>query len=88
MSIVILDAHRQEKHGATFRCPITKKFKKIAAILFVDDTDLLHINLEQQELLEETHEALQLSVTSWGSKLRASGGVIEAGQVLLLPDRL
>ena len=77
VSIVLLDAHKQERHGATFRCPITKQCKQMAAILFVDDTDLLHINLEGMELLEETHDALQRSVNSWGTKLIASGGALK-----------
>ena len=33
---------------------------------FVDDTDLLHINMEEDETVEEAHEALQSSVDSWG----------------------
>ena len=77
VSIVILDAHKQEKHGATFRCPITDRSKTLAAILFVDDTDLLHMNMEDREMLEDTHEGLQASVTSWGSKLLASGGALK-----------
>lgn len=77
VSIVILDAHKQEKHGATFRCPITARFKTISAILFVDDTDLLHMNMEVREMLEDTHEALQASVNSWGTKLMASGGALK-----------
>ena len=77
VSIVILDAHKQEKHGATFRCPISRRAKKISAILFVDDTDLLHINMEEREILEETHDAMQSSVSSWGTKLSASGGALK-----------
>ena len=77
VSVVILDAHKQHRHGAHFRCPITKGTGELAAILFVDDTDLLHMNMERLEHLEETHEALQTSVTSWGTKLLATGGALK-----------
>jgi hypothetical protein len=77
VSIVILNAHKAESHGATFHCPITKSTLHLVAILFVDDIDLIHIDLENLETLEDTHEALQRSVHSWGSKLIVSGGALK-----------
>ena len=77
VSVVILNAHKQRRHGATFRCPITNGDGKLAAVLFVDDTDLLHMDMTRTEMLEETHEALQSSVTSWGTKLLATGGALK-----------
>ena len=77
VSIVILNAHKKEGHGATFRCPISKTAGQLSAILFVDDTDLLHINMDTDETIEETHEALQQSVASWGTKLIATGGSLK-----------
>jgi hypothetical protein len=44
ISIVILRAHGKKGHGATFRCPISHLSANISAILYLDDTDLLHIN--------------------------------------------
>ncbi len=46
ISIVILRAHGKKRHGATFRCPISSLTASISAILYVDNTDLLHINLD------------------------------------------
>ncbi len=46
ISIVILRAHRRKEHGATFRCPILFLTASISAILYVDDIDLFHINLD------------------------------------------
>ncbi len=43
----------------------------------MDDTDLLHINMTRVESPEETHKALQASITSWGSKLLTTGGVLQ-----------
>ena len=47
VSITILGAHKREGHGGQFICPITKMTGHLAAILFVDDTDLIHINMAQ-----------------------------------------
>ena len=77
VSVVILNAHREKGHQATFRCPITRREGTLSAILFVDDTDILHLNMTRLEILEETHEALQSSVTSWGEKLIATGGALK-----------
>ena len=77
VSIVILNAHKKQGHGATFRCPISSSSSNLAAIIFVDDTDLLHLNMTRMESLEETHTALQASVLSWESKLIATGGALK-----------
>ena len=74
LSIIILNSHKREGHGAKFACPISEESGRLSAILFVDDTDLLHIDMENMESIEETHEALQRSVSSWGTKLIATGG--------------
>jgi hypothetical protein len=52
ISIVILNAHRKKGHGAKFVCPITKLTSHLSAIIYVDDTNLLHINLEEEESVE------------------------------------
>jgi len=44
ISITILMAHKADGHGATFVCPFTpSKSIDLAAILFVDDTDIIFI---------------------------------------------
>jgi hypothetical protein len=46
ISITILSAHKKKgPHSATFMCPITNKVVKLAAILYVDDCDLIHIDM-------------------------------------------
>ena len=45
ISITILMAHKEKGHGAQFVCPISKLTGHLAAILFVGDTDIFHINL-------------------------------------------
>jgi hypothetical protein len=58
VSIVILCAHSKQGHGAMFRCPISGMSSKLAAILYVDTTDVIHLQLDEDELVEETHEQL------------------------------
>ncbi len=77
ISIVILRAHGKKGHGATFRCPISSLAASISAILYVDNTDLLHINMDQDETAAEAHAAIQDSVNSWGELLFATGGALK-----------
>jgi hypothetical protein len=63
ISICILGAHKKQGHGAKFVCPITKLLCHLTAILYVDDTDILHINLKKDERVNEVHNAIQSSVT-------------------------
>ena len=49
----------------------------IAAILFVDDIDIIHLTMDKSETAVEAHAALQASVTNWGNLLIASGGALK-----------
>jgi len=77
ISIVILRCHKQKGHGATFIAPISAVKQHVAAVLFVDDTDILHLNGIREESVVEAHEALQASVTNWGKLLIATGGTLK-----------
>jgi hypothetical protein len=77
VSIVILRAHSKQGHGAMFRYPISGTSSKLAAILYVDNTDVIHLRLDEDELVEETHEQLQASVLSWGNLLIATGSSLK-----------
>ena len=76
VSIVVIRAHQRDGHGATFVCPISNLKSKLSAILFVDDTDLIHMDLNSQESVEDAHVAMQQSINSWGELLIASGGTL------------
>ena len=75
--ITIVRAHKRKGHGAKIVCPISLLKANVAAILFVDDTDIIHLNMEGSESVVETHRALQESVRSWGGLLIASGGALK-----------
>ena len=46
ISIVILRAHGKKGHGAQFIAPMSLVHSSLSAILYVDNTDLLHINMD------------------------------------------
>lgn len=74
ISITILNAHKRHGHGAIFQCPVTKESASFAAILFVDDCDLLHIDMTRDDTALVTFNRMQASVTNWGNLLIGSGG--------------
>ncbi len=84
ISIVILNAHRKKGHGAKFVCPITKLTSHLSAILYVDNTDLLHINLKEEESEAMVHESIQASIVNWGNLLIATGGALQPAKCFYL----
>ncbi len=58
ISIVILRAHGAKGHGAHFMAPISLIRRSLSAILYVNDTDLLHINMDAEESIVEVHAAI------------------------------
>jgi hypothetical protein len=77
ISICILGAHGKKGHGAKFICPVTKLKKHLSAILYVDDMDILHIDLTKNEKVDKVHQRIQESVNSWGNLLIATGGALQ-----------
>ena len=75
ISITILQAHKRKGHGAHFKCPISNKEGHLASILFVDDCDLLHLDMRAEQTVQEAHASMQESITNWGKLLMmATGG--------------
>ena len=77
ISITILSAHKEKGHGAHFKCPISNLQGHLAAILFVDDSDIVHIDLRENQTTEEAHALLQESIYNWGQLLIATGGAFK-----------
>jgi hypothetical protein len=77
VSIVILNAHRRRGHGAKFLCQILLACSNLAAVLFVDDTDVIHLDMTQQESTVEALHGLQESVYNWRKLLIATGGSLK-----------
>ena len=77
ISITILGAHKKKGHGGHFVCPISRRTGHLAAILFVDDNDLIHIDMGKDQTADEASYDLQTSIASWGNLLIASGGSLK-----------
>ena len=75
--IPMIRAHRRKRHGTHFTAPISGKSCHLASGLFVNDTDLFHLNMLQPETLEEVHTHLQEAVLNWGKLLAATGGALK-----------
>ena len=73
ISIVKLRAHGAKGHGAQFIAPMSLVRRSLLAILYVDDTGLLHINMDAVESIYEVHIAIQSAIANWGELLIATG---------------
>jgi hypothetical protein len=74
ISMVILRAHGAKGHGAQFIAPMSLVRRSLSAILYVNDTDLLQINMDMEELIAEVHTATQRAIENWGCLLITTGG--------------
>ena len=57
--ITTIKAHKRKFHGGRFIFPISRREGHLSAILFVDDTDLIRIDMNQDQLVYESHAAMQ-----------------------------
>jgi hypothetical protein len=77
ISITILNVHKRKGHGAKFLCPISLVRSDLSAVLYVDDTDVIHLDMTKEEDKLETLHLLQRSVDNWGKLLIATGGSLK-----------
>ena len=77
ISIDILRAHSAKGHGAQFIALMSLIQCSLLAILYVDNTDLLHINMDAEELIDNVHTAIQIAIANWGKLLIATGGSLK-----------
>jgi hypothetical protein len=73
ISTLILLAYHRDGHGVEMSTAWTSVVKKIAAILYVDDTDLLHTNAAGGDTVSFLSR-VQSALTSWSRLLQATGG--------------
>jgi hypothetical protein len=74
ISIAIIRAHKKRGHTATFVCPMTAAITTLASILYVDDNDLVHIDMTADDSAFTTFSKTYKSIKSWGQLLIALGG--------------
>jgi hypothetical protein len=82
ISIAILQVHGAKGHGAHFIAPLSQVRSSLSAILYIDDTNLLHLNMDSDETIFETHAALQRAIENWGTLLIATGGTLTQKMLL------
>ncbi len=70
-------AHKVKGHGAHFVCPISNLTGHLAAILFVNNTDIAHMDLRGNDSVAEAHASLQDSIYNWGQLLLATGSAFK-----------
>ena len=63
-------------------CPISNLAGHIEDLLFVDDTDLIHINIKAEETVTVAHQSIKDSISNWGQLLIASGGAFKTPKCL------
>ena len=84
ISIVILRAHGAKGHGVHFMATMSLVRRSLSAILYVDDTDLLHINMDADESIVEVHAAIQRAIKNWGRLLIATGGTLKPDKCFII----
>ncbi len=77
ISIMILQAHGAKGHGTHFIAPLSQVRSSLSAILYVDDTDLLHLNMDGDRTVFKAHAALQCTIKNWGKLLITTGGTLK-----------
>ncbi len=65
VSITIINAHKQKGHGTKLICPFLLVLTNLAAALYVEDTDVIHLDMTKGEDAVEALKGLQKSVTYW-----------------------
>jgi hypothetical protein len=76
-TIPMIRAHRKKGHGAFFISPISGLECQLIGGLFVDNTDLIHVDMRTWEDLALAHHSLQEAVENWGQLLIATGGALK-----------
>jgi hypothetical protein len=77
ISIMILWAHGAKGHRAHFIAPMSHVRSSLSAILYINDTDLLHLNMDSNKTIFETHAALQHAIENWGKLPIVTGGTLK-----------
>jgi hypothetical protein len=81
-AITIINAHKQKQYGDHLVTPISKDIGHLVGNIYVDDTDLIHLDMRQLETIEQAHKRFQASIQNWGKLLLATGGALKPSKCL------
>jgi hypothetical protein len=81
-SIPMIAVHKRKRHGAHLTTNMLETTGHLVGGLFVDDTDLIPLDMQTIETTMEAHTNLQESVINWGKLLIATGGALKPAKCL------
>ena len=77
VSTLMIDAYKRLGHGTEFVSAWTGDAFYLAAVLYVDDSDLLHMSLVESPEDSEFLEQVQRATFDWGGMVQATGGSLK-----------
>jgi hypothetical protein len=75
-------AYKRKSHGAHLVAKMLETTGHLVGGLFVDDTDLIHLDMQTIKTTLEAHAKLLESVINWGKLLIATGGALKPAKCL------
>ena len=76
ISAPLLEMLRTAGNGGHFVSPISKDYSHTVGFAFVDDTDLIHLDMRKEEKEEEAMSKMQAAIDRWEGGLKTTGGTI------------
>ncbi len=83
LSSLIVNAHQRMGHGAKITSSYASRVFFLAAVMYVNDTNLLHWPPSTITDSKELIEYVQHATTNWGNLSQASGGILKPRKCLV-----
>ena len=83
LSALLVNAYRRMGHGAKLTSAFTSRMFILAAVMYVDDTDLLHWAPSPTTSSEELVQQVQEATNDWGLLGQATGGALKPEKCFL-----
>jgi hypothetical protein len=78
----MIAVHKWKGHGAHLAAKMSETTAHLVGGLFVDDTDLIHLDMQTIKTIMEAHANLQESMINWGKLPIATGGALKLAKCL------
>ena len=77
LSSLVVKAYKRMGHGANLSSAMFQRVFLLAAVMYVDDTDLIHWAHDSSVDAEDLLSQVQEEVTNWGLLAQATGGALK-----------
>ena len=77
VSTLMIEVYKRLGHGTNFVSAWSGDAFYIAAVLYVDDSDLLHLSLVSEPSDEDFLARVQKATFDWGGLVQATGGALK-----------